>query len=168
MKKDIKDYIHLYLGCEAYVFPDDTLSNGWLDAAVKNMPALQYKIPVTLDRVKHIIERGYKLILRPLSDMTEEERLHWFNRVKKDGETLDESVWTTELNGQPCDPHWTLWMNERWNGCRCAYTVGINDHFTAEEFVWLLSKSFDLFGLIEAGLAIDRSKLERGGKTITL
>lgn len=30
--------------------------------------------------------------------------------------------------------------------------------YTAIEFKWLLSEGFDLFGLIEAGLAIDKTK----------
>lgn len=31
--------------------------------------------------------------------------------------------------------------------------------FTPNRFVWLLSKHFDLFGLIEAGLALEKSKI---------
>jgi hypothetical protein len=31
--------------------------------------------------------------------------------------------------------------------------------YSPETFLWLLSKHFDLFGLIEAGLAIDKTKL---------
>lgn len=47
--------------------------------------------------------------------------------------------------------------------------LGLNEHkwqdFTlllcAEQFHWLIQRGFDLFGLIEAGLAIDKTKLEK-------
>jgi hypothetical protein len=37
------------------------------------------------------------------------------------------------------------------------YDPDLSDEFTPDEFVSLLSKHFDLFGLIESGIAIDKS-----------
>lgn len=118
MEKNIKDYLHLYLGCEVLVLDLDGQT-------------FKDKIEDVFDR-KHgkgfsIYEFGdcpfddhdeyyqeIKPILRPLSDMTKEERE--YVRVKF-------------------------------------------NHGSAESFIWHLSKHFDLFGLIEAGLAIDKTKM---------
>lgn len=40
------------------------------------------------------------------------------------------------------------------------FEIGNVLNFTAEQFRYLLNRGFDLFGLIEAGLAIDKTKLE--------
>jgi hypothetical protein len=119
MKKEIKDYIHLYLGCEAYVFPDDTLTNGWLKDKLIRFPELEYKIPIELTRIKYILERGYKPILRKLSSMTEEEKIK-YQMPKNNANVI---------------------------------------FFTAKQVVELCKEGFDLFGLIDANLAIDKDTL---------
>ncbi len=99
---NIKDYLHLYLGCDMLDISDNstyTLHPEMLYASIKD---------------------GDKPILRPLSDMTEDE-----------SEFVADAAW----QGKP-----TIYMN-------------------AEITAYLLSKHFDLFGLIEAGLAIDKTKL---------
>lgn len=69
--KDIKDYLNLYLGCEVYapaaydkeVFLDGVFKDGfWL-----NSEFYQYDGATA---------KSLQLILRPLSDMTEEEHQH--------------------------------------------------------------------------------------------
>lgn len=117
MKKDIKDYLHLYLGCEIITHSVDgkqvakqILNTSWLDE----------------------IQRGYnpvKPILRPLSNMTEEE-----------GKEA-ESAWNEFMGfGETIS-----------RGMNCAH---------ANRIKYLLSKGFDLFGLIEAGLALDKTTLK--------
>jgi len=102
MDKKIEDYLHLYLGC------DVRHNNGSIvkmnSIALNNMLNNKYEM------------QEYKPILRPLSDMTEEEKIE----VRK----FDK----VEL------PHFELTR-------------------------YLLSKHFDLFGLIEAGLAIEKTKV---------
>jgi hypothetical protein len=159
MEKNIKDYLHLYLGCEIYIFPPKTATNGWLKTQVERIEDLGWKYILSIENINKTIKDGYCPILRPLSDMTEEERIWWFNNMRKPNETLDESVWTTELNGEPCEAHWSLWCKEKLFGCRHAYVIDIQHHVKPDEFIWLLSKHFDLFGLIEAGLAIDKTKI---------
>ena len=76
-----------------------------------------------------LIGKGWKLILRPLSSITEEEgrNLGWDDRMG----------WET-----------------RWDGKGMPHVI------TPKEFVYLLSKGFDLFGLKEKGLAIYESDLK--------
>lgn len=69
-----------------------------------------------------------KLLLRPLSDMTSEERQHMCICP------VDLHKGPTELQADKVTCH------------------------TAEKTAYLLSRGFDLFGLIERGLAIDETK----------
>jgi hypothetical protein len=107
-KKDVKEYLHLYLGCEC------------LAKKPQSMGADQDTIRP--DMLQQDYWEWIKPILRPLSDMTEEER-EQLNDIE-----LGESSWpTVAIALAPC-------------------------------FKYLLSKHFDLFGLIESGLAIDKTK----------
>ena len=102
--KDIKDYLHLYVG-----------------ASIRYGAAITIR-PLTISEMavaQHILE-DVKLVLRPLSDMTEEERCEVSTLVPP-----DES------------PYWVKNI--------------------AEVTKWYLDRGFDLFGLIEAGLAIDKT-----------
>ena len=107
MEKNIKDYLHFYIGCE--------FSNG-LDAKVRT---------VTFSNADTILGAkvgDFKLILRPLSDMTEEEGEEW----QKIG---------FEPDSRGVD-YWPM---------------------MARNIKFLTDKGFDLFGLIEANLAIKKS-----------
>lgn len=112
MKKELKDYLHLYLGC----------SVKWYNGKIATLIDTDKTNCNIYDVVKyHTGIENIKPILRPLSDMTEEEEMEWRNiSGGNQSPTLKES---------------------------------------AEEIRWFLSKHFDLFGLIEAGLAIDKTKL---------
>lgn len=128
MSKEIKDYLHLYLGCEvdysgtrcelfgvhqAYCVIGDFGNIGMV------------KIP-TEDFIR------LKPILRPLSDMTEDELNECGNL---DYDFSDEP----ELN--------------KWD------YKSFDTLISANQFVWLLSKHFDIFNLIPEGLAIDKNKI---------
>lgn len=118
MKKELKDYLHLYLGCkvETEGAKIKTLDLTLLDLAINE------KI-------------GLTPILRPLSDMSEDEALEcWKATDRLHTETLD---------------GWQVVDYYRKN----------TDFFEAVEFHYLLSKHFDLFKLIESGLAIDKKTL---------
>jgi hypothetical protein len=110
--KDIKDYLHYYpkakiLICEPGVEPVSHYLEGvdW------------YLGKAIAERVSYD-PTWIKLLLRPLSDMTEEEGMEIFWKPVK-GENFSIK--------------------------------------TGEEFRQLLIKGFDLFGLIDAGLAIDKN-----------
>ncbi len=119
MSRKIEDYLHLYLGCECK----------YRTTAIENA---QWEWGIVDVRTLHCVYTGLweiKLILRPISDMTEEEVA-----------VLIEFEKTNDLI--PC-PHFN------------------NIHQTkhGEQLRLLLAKGFDLFGLIEAGLAIDKTKM---------
>ena len=111
--KELKDFIHLYLGCECVIGSD---------LSTKETVQAVSKDSVCVGINKYGVESWYKtksikLILRPLNDMTDEEE-------KESGDN-PETVFEA-----------------------------------AEQIEYLLSKHFDLFGLIEAGLAIDKTTLK--------
>jgi len=150
-ERKIQDYLHLYLGCDAQIavivpgqelsWEPDKLNIRWLHGSLNKLVEV-------------------KPILRPLSDMTEEEIDWWWKYMRKlPNEELEEAVWTTELNGEPCEPHWTLWSKTRTMGARCGYTLDIFGKFEPDDFLWLLKNHFDLFHLIPSGLAIDSTTL---------
>lgn len=114
--KNIKDYLHLYLGCEYRYFMNGVTKTG----SRKNKGVITY---AALSHIMARIEQEYNIkpILRPLSDMTEEER-------------------------KKCE--------------RKVFNGDARFFYTTEAFLFLLSKHFDLFGLIDAGLAIDKTKLK--------
>lgn len=166
---ELKDYLHLYLGCDVMT-PD----------GIGKLVGLPYSI-VGRDRVivhfgrmvktKNSIDGGYdktrnhgayaihaaryepigsvgitedgfdmpggvKPILRPLSDMTEGELQECGNLVydfSDDQSGLD-------LNNHKLEDFLLT---------------------TSEQFHWLLKKGFDLFGLIPAGLAIDKTSINK-------
>lgn len=128
--KDIKDYLHLYLGCEVEYGYDGRKAIGdihGLDPHAGWKVFTRKPIPMY-----HTVRTELlKPILRPLSDMTEEEFDYMF--FKQPGYVSIESK---------------ALVDKRFD---------ISPHQVA----FLLSKGFDLFGLIEAGLAIDRTTLKQ-------
>lgn len=122
--KDIKYYLHLYIGCQAEF---TSLGGG------KNI----MKLTGHDCDYQHADSKWYpKPILRPLSDMTEEEKMEY--KAKFNG--MDSTNILPEIRAGRL----------------------INFHLNSKspyEVIYLLSKGFDLFGLIESGLAIDKTTL---------
>ena len=115
MKKDIKDYLPLYYHQRGIV--DWVSTEGQAHFAKVGANILIDAVTIMIVSEGHL---RVKPLLRPLDDMTEEER------------------------GEVC----------------CAEGLPpFDDNVTAAlRTKYLLSKHFDLFGLIEAGLAIDKTK----------
>jgi hypothetical protein len=147
---EIKDFIHLYLGC--------TLDNGnilnavHVDGSIKTLyrgHLINYWTP---EEAKEL-----KLVLRPLSSMTEEEMKELyrlvFNRPFIGGNITHRDIGKKEERK-------VLWSGvERLFIYRDGDVGADSDlhhfHVHAPKVVrWQLSKHFDLFGLIDAGLAI--------------
>ena len=128
--KRIEDYLHLYLGCECIT--EDKKIGRLCDIGsdyANEMILLTVRYSddsddwdVFNDDPKDVTR--IKLLLRPLSDMTEEEK--------------NESGFGTTNKHD-------------------AHKFTITTHF--ETMRYLLSKGFDLFSLIESGLAIDKTKI---------
>lgn len=122
MEKKIKDYLHLYIGCEVQVTPFHDIK--YIGKLIGTDGYCQLSVVINGDHFsteRHI--SICKLLLRPLSDMTEEEKEWQQNQSKKS------------------------------SGFFPSYTE------IAELTKYLLSREFDLFHLIESGLALDKTKL---------
>ena len=107
MEKKIEDYLHLYIGRECK-YQEHNEKSDWCIGKIT--PAI-----ITPNRIHSV-----KPILRPLSDMTEEEKNEYL------------------LTGTDSSTRF--------------------EH-NARRTQYLLSKGFDLFGLIDAGLAINKNTI---------
>ena len=127
--KNIKDYLHLYLGCECMIGDLNWKPETNLHGLAPGFDP-DYGKPIRTKIDAHILDvfpHQTTLILRPLSDMTDEEQ---------------EEIEATKA----------------FQRATAVHRVGVLV-WTAESFRLLFSKGFDVFGLIEAGLAIDKTKL---------
>lgn len=125
MSKQLKDYLHLYLGCECmYLNGEAVISEISMDSRYELLCSVKLK-----GGKKHLqaaIEK-VKPILRPLPDMTDEEK----KEIDKQYKAFTKSKTFNDTGV-------VMWA--------------------AKHTQILLSKHFDLFGLIESGLAIDKTK----------
>ena len=138
--KELKDYLHLYLGCQFVMKingPERLTAQMNFGADALNA-SLDSKEPITPI-----------LILRPLSDMTQDEAdviwgiLDWNERITGVARITDiirEFDVIEEDNDTTSNAHW---------GYLCKILP------------YLLKYGFDLFGLIDAGLAIDKTTLNQ-------
>jgi hypothetical protein len=132
MIKDIAPYLNHYLGCEA-------LLDGRVKVTIVGFEQYShgtYRPVIRLPDYKFRLLNDLsllQLLLRPLSDMTEAEMQECGN--------LD-----YDFSGDPDLNKWT--------------PADFDLLLTSSQFLWLLSRGFDLFGLIEAGLAIDKTTKE--------
>lgn len=134
MGKNIKDYLHLYKGCtirryNKYLGHLDGKLCGFKDGFNENYILVNHGMSI----VRVAWNEDFKPILRPLSDMTVDEKYEFNNIddciVDYDGDILS-------------DNHSYISLNK--------YVPAIN---------WLRFKHFDVDGLIESGLAIDATTL---------
>ena len=122
MRKLTTQELALYLGCECQT-PEGILKLG---AVYENTS------PVFYDAVRDFGMEEIKPILRPLTDMTEEEKK----------ELSDVAFGDTILLTGEAEEQTRVWGNPL-------------------SIKFLITKHFDLFGWIEKGLAIDRTKLKQ-------
>ena len=118
MKKELKDYAHLYYGCKLWLeFRDGSSGGHELDCYwLKYLTVEGYSVTTK--------PTSLKLILRPLSSITNEERLERGKAIIQYGKAEIE----------------------------------------AEYHRWMLSKGFDMFGLVDAGIALDKTKIKSNDK----
>lgn len=154
--KDIKDYLHFYLpaGIGVYVFPDESITNGFLDRYKQLYPSGEYAPVLTSKNYNHFLKSGYKPVLRPLSDMTEEEAREVVLLRSPIGSVKDsDSIVIVESMADGKRIKW------HFAGVPNIPRFVNTDELNPRQFILLLSKGFDLFNLITEGLAIDKTKL---------
>jgi hypothetical protein len=140
MKKEIKDFIHLHLGCECETkvkYPSGGTSN--VKAVFVGIDRLSVDTSYTTRPFDiygkpwdhfHETKEAPIPILRELSSMTEADSLKIFGVKNK----------------------WKLFTEERTDKTFDAPDRWL---FTPNETVELLKLSFDIYGLLESGLAIE-------------
>lgn len=135
MKKGLKDYLHLYLGCKVKILEN------YHDGIIATLVGINHTygtIECVLEAPEWYEYHKYKAfndfqvkpILRPLSDMTEDEEKYVGLGLKAG--TANASMLKS----------------------------GYFHSTTPKVFYYLLSKHFDLFGLIEYGLAVSAAELK--------
>ena len=165
MQKNIKDYLHLYLGCE-------------ISATGFNKFKLLPHMLTEWD--EHY--SSFKLMLRPISDMTDgeidkiasiilEKETHCYHKWRsKEGDYII-AEWRKEKPLPPYDKEYeymTMGMlisldfsiKHKWDYHNNKGIGTTNEplHNSHEITRYLLSRSFDLFNLIPDGLALDKTK----------
>ena len=180
MKKDIKGYLHLYIGSQVARVGEPGHSG-----TLKGVCASEVEAGKTIaiideggktevaDWFAEVYPEEIQLLLRPLSDMTEDEARELF--VVKDQHQKIDFKWTRiTLEKYPTskfetamkfEPGWRVNAAYRYpddpngkeRGMIGTLSLGI---FSPSQFTLLLSKGFDLFNLIPEGLAIDRTKVK--------
>jgi hypothetical protein len=157
---NIKDYLHLYLGCEVKNrlrkeerFILSGYNKGKQTCFIWNFNKPEEHMEIAWEFIVPV--------LRPLSDMTEEEAKHFF------GLSDNAEVYCKVNHGNHTE------FMYKWEDGEVVYdtkdgksysSVAIthNRHLletSSDGFIFLLSKHFDLFGLIDAGLAIDTTQV---------
>lgn len=127
MEKKIEDYMYLYAHSPMWVTRYTPREFKCLEMIPEIEQALEYdRDPAGLDPWEY--RDRYKLLLRPLSDMTEEESEKYAIKAKLD--IMD------NFGGMPLP----------------TYNIGF------QVFHELLKDGFDLFGLIDFGLALNKTK----------
>ena len=163
--KELKDYLHLYLGCEVMT----NEGKGKLISVGFNNKVLDIKISVDGD--SECIE-WFKLVIHPLSDMTEMEIIKLMTIIYKSIFGQCGLISETNLITDENDNDKVGFTCKDDSNNRIGVTVEVDrgiefsfneDKLKVNQFEctqWLLKNSFDLFGLIEAGLAIDKTTLK--------
>lgn len=163
--RNIKDFLHLYLGCEVENYPYKKYEGietqpkrmiGLLVGVIGEYAHIQNKdvFGKDWDIIKEPIA-DVKPLLRPLSSMTEEEAI----------ELVKLSEWES-YGDHPHIRNYKTYKNN-FDHLVVSWGEGLREKnipenkkvFAPNEFQFLLSKHFDLFNLIESGLAIDKTKI---------
>lgn len=149
--KKIEDYLFLYLGCEATVWDEDEGDGFGVLTGIHG----EYQAEIQLiengnasEHPEYYEYKNVKPILRPLSDMTEEEQKQFCaNEFNVDIKEIYELV-NVEGNIQ-------FRVQQKYGIHLCAFKS-----ISPISFIFFLKQGFDLFNLIPDGLALDKNKLK--------
>lgn len=146
MKTEFKDVAHLYLGVEVV----NTIGKHMGKIVSVSIDGTATINPLDEFKPRVIILNSLKPILRPLSDITNDE----FYELSEILERCDyEAVFKKYNDGKTGVGY--MWQ-EGMAGLILNSDAGL---YFVKIFPFLLSRSFDLFGLIESGEAIDKTKM---------
>lgn len=143
MNKKIEDYLPYHIGCECMFL---------------NMKGVVTHKLLASDNIGH--KNLIRPLLRPLSSMTEEDCPDWLKEWMPDGYNVfiqrSANNYVVEIDSKASDGYCLTIHTDGSMSCECKDNGEQYGYRGAEIFKHLLSKDFDLFGLIDAGLAIDK------------
>jgi hypothetical protein len=161
-EKNLKDYLPFYIGCECQtplgimelssidIHDQYPVWFRYMGRFGQYTPKLNYEVLSKHGlRGRAFYFNEVKPLLRPLSDLTKEE-------AKAVGSLLH------TVNGKNCRAYkneFGMWRIQYGN-VHGQFWIIDNTIFNQRQTIYLLSKHFDLFGLIESGLAIDKTTLQ--------
>lgn len=163
--KDIKDYLHLYIGCEVMREHSETRSDKFFEhAKLVGVSASEIEngkwvsvLDVGLDHFHEWYVEETKPLLRPLSDMTNDEAFDFLNVspfYRNDCNVIVDKIFENSFIGIAYRVQYHR-KGRYWNKLQ-----SLSERLSPEHFQFILSCGFDLFNLIEAGLAIDKTTLK--------
>lgn len=131
MKTKFEEVANLYIGCKCAFYNELTDKGIPTLTGLLKYPYMGVLYSLDTEEYHHEVDiSDFKPILRPLSDMSKDE--------------LEKIVEIGEVNHRGESPE--------------NFVIGWKA-YTPNTFAYLLSRSFDLFGLIESGEALDKTKL---------
>ena len=146
--KDIKDYLHFYLGCEV-----EHNCNSEPESYIIGNKIVRKVSKIDITFCPELIEDFKwfkpKLILRLLDSMSETDALYLARLVAVNNEFISPKIHRNR-HGDLI----VVWMTDEFN---CTGERA----WSAEQFIFLLKCGYDLFGLIESGLAIDKTTIKQ-------
>ncbi len=163
--KKIEDYLHLYIGQTVARDHNGLVEYAYL-AGVCKSEVEKYKwvsvLDVGIDHFHEWYVEETKPILRPLSDMTEDEMRELYKIMGEPSNTFCYPVthvkWGSRIEGYQPNIIDVRYEGSHGGGGGSGHYQILLNRIDSKSFLWLLSKGFDLFGLIESGLAIDKTK----------
>ncbi len=175
MKKELKDYLYLYVGCDCNLMGQSKSKDeeGYSDEPIPKIFTISGVVDVNGTMFAHCDDDEYHHevelsevfpILRPISDMSEQERKEIYEIVFKRKFPVSGRIVFMPDTSTFSDPRWILSAGvdrlgievsgSVWADCDLQ-TIKYNENLVT---VYMLKKGFDLFGLIESELAIDKTK----------
>lgn len=159
MEKKLKEYASYYIGCRCL--------NTWFPEGHKEYDKEWKLIGVSKFAKSYGLENEYeqtwtdsiKPILRRLSDMKEGEAIELVRLVVHEDEYNNVSTYRHNYTGDLMVQWGILTPMERVDDIEYFFNATGEKCWSADQFHYLLKQGFDLFGLVDAGLAQDEKEL---------
>lgn len=152
-----KDVAHFYLGCKMQ--DNESLVTGRLTAVYND-------ISIAVNDEVDYYPFEYKPLLRPLSDITDEEKREVYKLIfNREFPKTGQIYWRADQS-LTAEPRWILMTGVDRVGIEMNGTVWADcdlHHYKHNQHAittYLLSMHFDLFGLIESGEAVELTILK--------
>ncbi len=151
----LQDYAHLYIGCKVqtkYRVETESMQ------PMKQLKGILKEVDLSISTYGILLENetnpneltyldDFKLILRPLSSMTDDEMKEAIMFLSNGKEEMYKNIRFEDDN--------KVWYQQKYPRMKYWMTSAISfDRLEPKIFIWALRKSFDLFNLKDKGLAI--------------